>query len=188
MKVRNQYLLIMAVTWGPCLALTIGFCTVFLRPKLQHRQDLEAKVVQAREQYARAFEAARGEGQARLMKEIEQLRSRTGDFIVAIERGPDLAFEISELANMMRLDSFTMKPGSRRGLEVLSDQTRVGEKRVSMNFHSAFPRFAAFLNALERHHPVLFVESFSINRPMDGSSEPQVEMEMAALVERPPGE
>ena len=188
MKIRHRYLLIMATTWGPCLALSACAYTLVLHPKYQYKRELRRDVAHAKEEYSRAFEATKGKSRARLAEEVERLQSRTSDFVVDIERAPDLAFEISELANAMHLDSFGMRPAGKRGLNAIADCGRIGEKRIDVSFNTRFPQFAAFLNALERHRPALFVDSFTINRPLEVSSEPQIDMQMAVLVEMPRGD
>jgi Tfp pilus assembly protein PilO len=188
MRVRNQYLVIAAAVWGLCLVLGAGAFAVVLQPKLQYKEDLEGDVARAREEYARAFEAAGREAHARLAEEVERLQDRAADFVVPIERAPDLAFEISELANVMRLDAFAMSPGNdgRRGSAL--DEGPVREKPIEVSFRATFPQFAAFVNAVERHRPILFVETFAIRRPGERSADAQVSMELTALMETPPGE
>ena len=188
MRVRHQYLLIAAAVWGPCLALAAGSYMIVLHPKVQYKKDLETKVAKAKQEYTRAFEAARGEARVRLSAEVERLQARTADFVVAVEQAPDLAFEISDLANTMCLEAFAMKPVGRRGRDTGADGGRIAEKRIDLSFDTTFPRFAAFLNSVERRRPVLFVDSFAITRPTEASSDPQVSMELAALVEVPRGE
>lgn len=188
MRVRHQYLLITALFWGSCLAVGAASYMIALHPKLQYKRDLETRVADAKQEYARAFEAARREVQVRLTGQVERLQERTEDLVVAVEQAPDLAFEISELANAMCLDAFAMRPAGKRGLDSVSDGGHIGEKHIDVSFRSTFPQFAAFLNSVERHRPVLFVDSFTISRPTEASSAPQVSMELAALVEIPRGE
>lgn len=186
MKVRHKYLLIAAAVWGPCLMVATAFYGLVLRPQVDYRHRLETDIVQAKEDYARAVEAARPDTQARLTEQVERLRGRVADFLIGLEEAPSLAFEIGDLAYATRLESFGMKPTNARasGPQV----ERLNEKRLQVNFVAGFPRFAAFLNALERHQPAVFVETFTINRPMETDAEPRVDMGLAVLVEKPQGD
>ena len=188
MKVRNRYLVIMIVTWTPCLVLAATAYALILHPKREHRKELEAKVALSKEQYNRALEAAKEKDQNRLAEKVEALRSRTTDFVVSLEDAPDLAFRISELAGQTRLESFGMRPANKGGPDAALTCERIAEKRIDVSFCAGFPRFAAFLNALERHHPAIFVETFTIRRPVEADAEPQANMELAVLVEKPPAE
>jgi hypothetical protein len=187
MKARNRYLLVLAIAWGPCLLVAAASYAVILRPQLDHRKELEALVASTKERYSRAIEAAKEKDQSRLAGQVESLHDRIGDFVVSLTDAPDLAFKIGELANEAKLTSFGMRPANRNGPDALPDFEHIVEKHVGLTFSGEFSRFAAFLNTLERHHPVLFVETFAISRPMEKDSEPQANMELAVLVEKAPG-
>lgn len=184
MKVRNRYLLVMAVAWVPCLVAAGAAYALVLRPQLDCRRDLEARLASTKEQYARAVQAAKEKDQSRLAGEVEDLRRRVADFVLSRNDTPNLAFKIGTLANEAKLASFGLRPAHRSGPEAQAGFERLGEKRLDLSFAAGFRRFAAFLNTLERHRPVLFVESFAINRPMERDAEPQASMELAVLVER----
>jgi hypothetical protein len=185
MKVRNRYLTVTAIAWGICLLLATASYAVLLRPRLGCKKALEAKVTARKEQYARAVQAAKEKDQDRLAGQVETLHNRLADFVVSLQEAPDLAFKIGELAHGAKLDSFGMRPANASGPKALPNFERVGEKRVDLTFSAGFRRFTAFLNTLERHHPVIFVETFTISRPMEKDSEPQANMELAVLVEKP---
>jgi hypothetical protein len=186
MKVRNRYLVIAVVVWGACLVLTAVSYAVILRPHMDYRKALEAKVAVRKEQYARAVQAAKVKDQNCLAQQVETLRSRVADFVVNLQDAPNLAFRIGELANEAKLEAFGMRPANKSGAETQPSFERMGEKRATLNFTGGFRRFAAFLNTLERHRPVVFVEAFSISRPVEKDAEPQASMELAVLVERDP--
>jgi len=183
MKVRSRYLMVLTIAWGACLLLALAFYAVILRPQSEYRRELEAQVGSYKQRYAVAVQAAKEKDQKRLAGEVEDLRRRIGDFVLGLEEAPTLAFRIGELANGAKLESFGMKPTNRSmpngpGLEQL------GEKRVNLSFATGFRRFAAFLNTLERHRPVVFVETFAISRPLENDTQPQASMELAVLVEK----
>ncbi len=184
MKVRSRYLLVMAVAWGPCLLAAAACYAVILRPQLDSRKTLAAQVESSKERYTRAVEAAKEKDQNQLTEKVEGLRNRVADFVVSREDAPDLAFRINELANEAKLASLGMRPANRSGPETLPAFERVEEKRVDLTFAAGFRRFAAFMNTLERHHPVIFVETFAINRPTEKDAEPQASLGLALLVEK----
>jgi outer membrane murein-binding lipoprotein Lpp len=184
MKVRNRYLLILAIVWSPCLLAGAASYAIILHPQLDHRQKLEALVASSRERYARAVEAAKEKDQSRLAGQVETLHNRVNEFVVSRTDASDLAFKIGELAQEAKLTSFGMRPANRTGAEAGPDLERVAEKHLDMTFSGEFRHFAAFLNTLERHHPVLFVETFAISRPIDKDSQPQANLQVAVLVEK----
>jgi len=177
----------MAGVWVPCLALATACYAMVLHPQGQERRGLVAQIAQAKEHYARAVAAAKPGNQVRLSGQVDRLHDRTADFLVAFQDVPELAFEIGRLAHETRLESFGMRPVGTQASLALSDSEQVMEKHLSLSFNADFTRFAAFLNALERHRPVVFVETFSVSRSQEPQAEPRVDMELAVLVEKPRG-
>lgn len=187
MKVRHRYLAIVAAAWVPCFALAVGFCLLAIGPLVHRGRELRARLADAKNLYSVAQEAAKKEDQVRMAESVETLHNRVSEFSVRLETAPDLVFEIAQLASDTGVASFAMKPRGRQGLDTVPNCDRIGEKRIDVSFTSCFHGFAALLNALERHHPVLFVESFTISHPRVRSSEPQVNMELAVLIQKPQG-
>ena len=187
MKVRNRFLVILGIAWGPCLLVAMVCYAAILRPQWHCRKNLEAQVASRRQEYARALLAAKEERENPLTEEVERLHRRIGDFVVPVADAPDLAFQISALAHEGKLESFGMKPAAKGGSEGSRDLERLTTKRVDLSFAARFPRFAAFLNTLERHRPVLFVETFAITRPVGQQSEPRASIEVALLMEKTAG-
>lgn len=187
MKVRHRYFALMGIAWGPCLLAAAGGYAALLRPQIEHRNQMEANVASSKERYTRAIEAAKEKDQNHLAEQVEALHRRIGDFVVSLADAPDLSFQIGTLVNEAKLVSFGMRPSNRRGPETGTNFERLAEKHVDLTFAGAFHHFAAFLNTLERHHPALFVETFSVTRPAEKDSEPQASMELAILVEKANG-
>lgn len=184
MKARNRYTLMTVVTWGICLLLFGAFYVLVAQQQRARRQELDAKIDQSMNLYNIAVEASKKENIIRLKEEIEQLKHTISDFVVTLEDAPDLIFQINQLANKGNLNSFGMKSKNRRGSGSPPELEYMIEKRIEVDFLSSFHEFAAFLNALERYHPVVFVEAFAIRRPQQRLSEPRVNMDLAVFVER----
>jgi len=187
MKVRNRYFVVLAIAWGPCLLAAAASYAVILRPQIDQRRELEADVASSKERYARAVEAAKEKDLSRLAGQVEGLHSRIGDLVVSVADAPDLAFQIGTLAHEAKLASFGMRPANKNRPDTLPSLERIAEKYVDLTFSGEFRHFAAFLNTMERHRPVLFVETFAINRPMEKDAQPQASMELAVLVEKAVG-
>lgn len=187
MTVRNKYWLILVGIWVPSFALAGASILWVLVPQTHRSQAIRVKLTETKQLYAVAQEAVRTDDQSRLVQTVERLDRRVSDFVVPLEGAPDLAFEIAQLANQTGIESFSMKPRNRQGLDTVPECERIGEKQIDVSFVAPFHRFAAFLNAMERHHPVLFVETFTIVHPQVQSADPQINMQLAVLAEKPQG-
>ncbi len=187
MKVRNKYLLIMAAVWTPCLAMAAASYAMILRPQLDRRYDLEAQIATAKKHHALAMEAAKPELQAHLTEQVDRLHGRVEDFLLRAEDESRLAFAIGNMAQETRLESFGIKPVGAKASPMSENCGRITERRLTVHFRAGFTRFATFLNALERSHPAVFVETFTIDRPQGTDALPRVDMSLAVLVEKPQG-
>lgn len=183
MKVRSKYWLFVAAAWIPSLALAMASYVFILKPQVQRCKELDVQLADVKNLYRVARHAAEEENQLRLARAVDELNDRVSDFLVRPDATSDLAFELAKLANETGVESFSMKPKRKQGPEMISDCDLIGRERVELSFSGPFPEFATLLNALERHHPILFVETFAIHRPRTQTSEPQVTMELAVLVE-----
>ncbi len=187
MTVRKKAILGAIIAWIPCAALGVAGYLLVLEPQMECVIALEAELTDARTLHHRATEAAKAENQAELARQVQVVNDRVGDFVLRPEVAPDLAFEIAELASGSEVASFTMRPQEKDGLSAVVGRDTIGERRIDIHFVSQFHQFAALLNALERHRPVLFVETFTIDRPQLQNGKPRSGMQVAVLVEKPRG-
>jgi hypothetical protein len=179
--------MVMVLAWAPCLLVAAASYAVVLRPQLDGRRGSQAKLACSKEKYAQALQAAKEKDHGRLAGQVEDLHQRVGNFVVRTEDAPELTFQIGTLAQEARLESFGLRPSPQGGPDGLRHLEHVGEKHLDLTFSAGFRRFVAFLNALERHRPVLFVETFSISRPVEKEAAPQANMGLTVLVEKTAG-
>jgi hypothetical protein len=185
MKRPNKPLLILLAVWVPCFTLAAVAGLFVLGPQSRRVQDLDAQLAAERRLYNLALVAANPEAQGRLTAAVDKLNRRVFDFAVSWEGADTLALGIVQVANQMGLGSFSMRPRGRQEFEPAPSCDYLGEKQIDVTFTASFPAFAAFMNAMERYRPVLFVETFTILRPQLQSSEPQANLQLVLLVEKP---
>ncbi len=58
------------------------------------------------------------------------------------------------------------------------------ENRIEIAFASNFRQFASFLNALERHQPVIFVDRFKVSRGDQSGTPNKVDMALSFFVRK----
>lgn len=185
MKVRNKYWLFAVAVWAPSLALAAASYMLVLKPQIQRGKDLDVQLADVKNLYRVARQAADKENQVRLERAVQTLDDRVSDFALRTDATSDLAFELAKLADETGLESFSMKPRRKQGPESIEDCTLIEQECIDLSFIGPFREFATLLNALERHHPTLFVETFSIRRGQTEKAKPQVNMQLAVLVKTP---
>ena len=185
MKVYREHLSTVALIWAACFVVFIFIYLLVLGPQSRLKKSTEEELAQKRQKYESALLAAQEKTQQRLVEQIEQLRSRFGDFVIDFEECANLTFDISSIANEQKITSFSIKSADNGVVSAIPECDQICENRIDISCTAGFNQFAALLNALERHRPVLFVDKFTITRPRQNEEGAQVNLNLVALVTKP---
>ena len=184
MKTHKKYLTTAGLIWAACFAVFLLAYILVLGPQKKHEKRLENKLVERKQVYESAQKAAQKETKIRLNEQIERLQTRLEDFVIDFEGSANLTFDISQIANEKKVASFSIKSKDGRGTSTISEAKYIRENHIVISFIGGFNQFATFLNALERHRPVLFVDKFAITRSGQDDSGYQVSLNVAAFVKK----
>jgi Tfp pilus assembly protein PilO len=184
--VYKKYFTKVALAWMGCFALFFLAYMFVLVPQRNSKEQFAKQLEEKKQIYDSAIKATQKETQVQLNKQIEQLRDRLKDLVVDSNDATDLTFYISQIANTKEVTSFSIETSKRSESR---DPTRpdkyIFESHIDISFLTAdFNQFAAFLNAMERHRPVIFVDRFAITHSSKGGSERQVNMSLAVFVRK----
>lgn len=185
MKVYKKYFTTVALGWSVCFTVFVFCYMLFLAPQRSERKQMANKVAEKRQRYEAVTKVAQEENRIRVKEEIERLRDRLANFVVDFEKLADLTFDISKIASEKRVAAFSIKSKDTGALAPIQNCKYICEGRIEIGFAAGFNQFAAFLNALERHRPVLFVDNFTVNQPRQQEGTGcQVTMSTVMLVKR----
>jgi len=184
MKTHKKYLMTAGLIWAACFVVFLLAYMLVLGPQKNYKNRIENELAERKQVYESALRAARKETKIRLNEQIERLRSRLKDFVIDFEDSTNLTFDISQIANEKKVASFSNKVKKSGGLSAIPDCKYICENHIVISFIGNFNQFATFLNALERHRPVIFVDKFTITRSGQDSSVYQVSLNVAALVKK----
>jgi Tfp pilus assembly protein PilO len=180
----RQRLMTAGLIWSACFVVFLLAYILVLEPQRNYEKSIENKLTERKQVYESALRAAQKETKIRLNEQIERLQSRLRDFVIDFENSANLTFDISQIANEKEVASFSIKSKDSRGPSTISEAKYIRENNIVISFIGGFNQFATFLNALERHRPVLFVDRFSITRSGQDDSGYQVSLNVAAFVKK----
>jgi hypothetical protein len=185
MKGYRNYLLTMALVWAGSLLLFVAVYLLVMTPQKNNRTLLEKQFAEKKKTYESAVQASEEETKVKLTREVEDMQARLHEFVIESEDCANLTLDVSRIAGEKQIGSFTTKtseevPSAAQSLTV----KRLQESKIEIRFASDFTQFAAFLNALERHHPILFVDKFKITRSEGDSKDHKIEMDLAVFVRK----
>ncbi len=165
MKSTNKkYLTIVGLIWAACLILLFFVYMLMVGPQLQTKKQVEKELAEKKQAYASALKAEKEETQNRLKANLKSAQDRLKDFVIDFSESANLTFDISRIANLQRISSFSIKSQDNRGLAEIPNCNYISEGHIEVSFSADFSQFAAFLNALEKHQPVLFAKNMTITR------------------------
>jgi len=159
---------------------------LMLSPQRKSREQVESQLAEKKQIYHSAVEAAQEKTKLKLDEEIRELQSRLKTFVIDSEDLANLIFDISRIADEKDVTSFRIKTQDSRkssGSEI-PNCSHICENQINIGFTAGFNQFAAFLNALERHQPVVFIDKFAIKRSEQDDSGHQVSMGLAVFVRK----
>lgn len=190
-RIYKTYLTSAAIIWAMSLALCILVYILVLKPQNNSKKRLENTLAEQKQIYASARRAAQEKTRIQLTEQIEHLRDRVKGFVVDLEESTDLTFDISQMAGKENLASLSVttrakRSANRRGIAMgtESDTNYISENHIDIKFNAGFHQFATFMNALERHRPILFVDEFKITRSNQDESVFQVTLDVAAFIRK----
>ena len=183
-QMYKKYLMRAAIVWAACVMLLLVAFLMLLRPQIKTRINLQNKLAEKKQLYKSAQKAADEQTKIRLNEEIESLRDKLKAFVLNHEEAANLTFDIGQIANKEKVNSFNIESKDKRRNSAIPDSNSISENHIDISFSAGFNQFATFVNALERHRPVLFVNEFSIARTNQDDSAYQVALDVAAFVKK----
>lgn len=161
--------------------LTIGVLYFLLiRPQEVRKTKLENELMEKREIYQNAKKASSRDSKSELAKQIEKKQEEIFKYCINSDSLEDMPFEVIQIGKVLKIESSSIK-GSKE-TEKISNCDVISEGYIDIDFQSGFNRFAKFLNALERHEPLLLVDGFHIQRNEEDLNKNDVHLEVSVLV------
>lgn len=183
-RLLKEYGMMLGMIGGACLIVFVFTYAWVLSPQSLMKQKFSSELEEKKQDYAAAREASQEGARKRLLLEVEQLEDKLRSYVADSNGSTNLTFDISEIANKNDVASFSIKSKANDGFYDVPLCSLIGENRMDISFMSGFRQFAMFLNSLERHEPVVFVDSFSITRSRQSDSGHRVSMGLSVFVEK----
>ena len=177
----GKYLKTVAFVWSCCIVVFVLVFLLILLPHSKKKIYFESEYRKIEGDAVEAFLAHQEQTKNRLNEHIDKLNERLGDFVIDPGSTSNLTYEISGISNEIGLSSFQVAPMS-ESVAALEDCQYVSGQLYYVSFTASFSKFAAFINALERYKPFIFVDTFSITRSRQDNLDHDVQIQLAILV------
>jgi hypothetical protein len=179
----HKYLFLTLATWGPGAVACLLAYVLLLQPQADQLSDLNRRIAQKTETHRAALQTLAPARQTELRTRAQELTRQVGDFLTEFDDAPALTFAIGQVANQTKVNALASKDRAAPSTS-FTETRQISENYMDVTFAGAFPQFAAFLNALERNRPVVFIDEFTLARPESAESLPEVRLVVATLVKK----
>ena len=186
-KILKDYLSILGLVWIGCLIVFILIYMLALKPQAKDKHELSVELEEKKQSYIAAREISNKEARKQLVLAVEKLEQHLHKFVADPNHYANLTFDISRIANKIDVLSLSIKGKNNKGVFEIPKCNLIGENKMEISFGGDFNQFASFLNELERHEPVLFVETFTIDKANLEGQPNKVSMNLSVFVETQQG-
>ncbi len=181
-KKYKKYFRIAALIWSFCLVIFAMVYFLVISPGYYKRNEIEREFTQNQKDYDFAQQAGQEESKNRIKNEIENLQNNLDNYVLDYKQAADLTFDITRIANECKISSFNIQNRDVQNDMASDDPNNIFEKHFKVSFTAGFLEFARFLNMLERHQPVLFIDDFLLSRQSRDNTAYEVTLEITALI------
>jgi hypothetical protein len=157
---------------------------VVLVPQAKAKKMIKKQLMEKKLLFEHAKEIIHKETRLKLNEQIDELHDELKNYVIDFDDAADVTFDISQIANKKKVNSFNIKSRNHGGNASKGDNKYIYVNNYDVSFTSGFVQFATLLNTLERHRPVIFVDKFRITRSEENNSEHQVDMNLAVFVRK----
>jgi Tfp pilus assembly protein PilO len=185
----NRYQIIVAAVWVSVgILLGTGYF-LFYEPQ---QSELQQSTSQCNESQASLAQAQLAIGETTRIKQqqrCEEVDALLSALSIPQDAVTELVFEIGRIAtNDLRLFEFSSKNHQQKSHPTVGKSKLVSEVWLKVDFQATFEQFAKFLNQLESHTPVVFVEEVAFRRGTGNSPGHKVSLELSFLTKTETGD
>ncbi|MEN6387185.1 MAG: hypothetical protein ABFD79_18555 [Phycisphaerales bacterium] len=183
---KKDFKLAIFVWLASALLATLVYLFV-ISPEINLEKQIAAQFVEKQKAFTTILNSNSKDARANLNQQMLQWQDEVGQYAIGIDDLPNLTFDISKIAKDVKVESFSISSQDVYSNIKKQEGAFVNEKQLKVNFKSDFNKFAAFLNAVERHRPVVVVNEFSISNTEHDPSSSQVSLILSVYVKKKQG-
>jgi Tfp pilus assembly protein PilO len=179
----SRYTIVTAAVWAVSAIILGGGYALFYMPQKAELLQVKTQCNESQTALEQAQLAAQEETKTKQQQECERVGQLISSFSTQQDSVTELVFEIGRIANELRLSEFSSKDQKQQNYSTVGKSKLVSEVWLNVDFQATFEQFALFLNRLECHDPVVFVEEVSFQRETQDTHGHKVSLQLSFLTE-----
>lgn len=183
----GKYAIVTLAAWAVCV-LVIGAGYVLLyQPQKVELAQVQKQFSESQTELEKAQLAAQDQAKEKMQLRCDETSRLIAGFSTKPDKMTELVFQVGQIANDLRLAEFSSKNEKRKDQSTVEKSLTLDEGWLKVEFFATFKQFAEFVNRLERHCPVVFVEEVSFRRGTASSKGHAASLRLSFLAEKDAG-
>jgi Tfp pilus assembly protein PilO len=179
----SRYTIITAILWAVSVIVLGGGYFLFHAPQQAEFLRLKNQCAESQTALEQAQLAAQDQTKAKQKQRCEEVSQLISGFSTQQDAVTELVFEIGRIANELHLSEFSSKNQKQKNYSTVGKSELVSEVWLEVDFQASFEQLAQFVNQLECHSPVVFVEEVSFRRGPQSDKGHKMSLQLSFLAE-----
>jgi len=160
----SRHTIVTAAVWAVSVIVLGGGYFLLYAPQRADLRQLKNECAESQTALEQAQVTAQDQTKAKQKQQCEEVGQLISGFSTQQDAVTGVVFEIGRIANELRLSEFSSKNQKQQNYSTVGKSKLVSEVWLDVDFQATFEQFAQFINRLESHSPVVFVEEVSFQR------------------------
>ena len=179
----SRYTVATAAIWAVSVIVLGGGYFLLHMPQQTELLQVKSQCAESQTSLEQAQLAAQDQTKTKQQQQCKEVSNLISGFSTQQDAVTELVFEIGRIANELRLSEFSSKNQKQKNYSTVGKSKLVSEVWLSVDFQATFEQFAQFVNRLECHSPVVFIEEVSFRRGSQNMHEHEVSLQLSFLAE-----
>ena len=179
----SRYIVITAAVWVVSVVILGGSYFLLYAPQQFEFSQVKNQCAESQTVLEQAELAAQDKTKAKQKQQSKEVSQLISGFSTQQDTTTELVFEIGRIASELRLAEFSSKNQKQKNYSTVGKSKLVSEVWLKVDFQASFEQFAQFVNRLECHSPVVFVEEVSFRRDPQGDKDHKASLQLSFLAE-----
>ena len=184
----GKYAIVTLAAWAVCVVVIGGGFVLFFQPQKIELAQVQQQFSESQTELEKAQLAAQDQTKEKMKLRCEETSRLISEFSTKPDKMTELVFQVGKIANDLRLAEFSSKNEKRKDQSTVKKSKTLEEAWLNVEFFATFNQFAEFINRLERHCPVVFVEEVSFRRGTSKAKGHAASLRLSFLAEKDTGD
>jgi len=177
--ILKKYVTSVLLYWTGSVIFMAVFFFAFISPQNGELNQLEILSGRSTSELEKIQAAADEKNKLKMNEEVDALKAYLDGYAIDQQKSSNLTFDISSMSEGQNLP--VVKIVNKVNIPI-DKCNHISENNIYLNFTGTFMQFYGLLNELERHSPVLFVDTYDLEQNEEEPGKCDVAMSLSVFI------